>query len=251
MRVNLQEYETILLCPGISKFPLMVPGPHFRQYCIWFSCLYENRPSWVSPLVWPLTLSRPLRSGVWEHVTFHLVLGPDVWEFPLGGCWHVECWDAHGFREAGCWAVYVCSAGGAVCFCFWLPEKHPAHASAAALVRQWQCCLAFRARGQGGASHHLPTKAQVTQPASALPHFLPSPHSAPHPTAGPAEKTEGFSPFPPLLVSLGSPSNPSAWVQRFYLTPFSLSKNFASFSAKSLSSWFVFLFGQKVDSNCQ
>lgn len=52
--------------------------------------------------------------------------------------------------------------GGAACFCSWLPEKHLAHASAAALARQWQHCLAFRARGQGGASHHLPTKTQVT-----------------------------------------------------------------------------------------
>lgn len=124
--------------------------------------------------------------------------------------------------------VYVQCREVAVCFCSWLPEKHPAHASAAALARQWQCCLAFRARGQGGASHHLPTKAQVTQPASALPHFLPSPHNSPHPTAGPAEKTVGFSPIFPLLVSHATPSNPSAFMVQYFhpflkrLTPFSV-----------------------------
>lgn len=118
----------------------------------------------------------------------------------VGRCLCVQCWGRRG--------------GGTVCF--WLPEKHPAHASAAALVRQWQCCLAFRARGQGGASHHLPTKAQVTQPASALPHFLPSPHSSPHPTAGPAEKTEGFTPFSPCSSPWAPPPTPQlSWYSTF------------------------------------
>lgn len=80
----------------------------------------------------------------------------------------VESWDAQGFT--GMMGTCMCAVrvgclygGGAVCFCSWLPEKHPAHASAATLAKQWHCCLAFRVRGQGGASHHLPTKAQVTQ----------------------------------------------------------------------------------------
>ena len=59
--------------------------------------------------------------------------------------------------------------GRAVCFCYWLPEKRLAHAAVAWVPRQWQLCLAFRTQGQGGASHHLPTKAQVSQPVSALP----------------------------------------------------------------------------------
>lgn len=60
-------------------------------------------------------------------------------------------------------------------------------------LTQWQRCLAFRARGQGGASHHLPTKAQVTQPApratlpptspNISPSFLPSPHQLTSPQA--------------------------------------------------------------------
>lgn len=89
-------------------------------------------------------------------------------------------------------------------------------------LRQWQRCLAFRARGQGGASHHLPTKAQVTQPAphhhpnitQHLPQFPSIPPPA-HLTPGPAEKTESFSPSPPSLLLLlhlpvGAPFNHSA-----------------------------------------
>lgn len=153
-----------------------------------------------------------------------LALAAAVWEFPLAGCWRVLLSSPHhpAFLSP-CVCMCVCSAGGvggAVCFCSWLPEKHPAHASAAALVRQWQRCLAFRARGQGGASHHLPTKAQVTQPASALPHFLPSPHGSPHPTAGPAEKTKGASPlFPPSHLPGHPPPIPFAFmVQYFHLS---------------------------------
>lgn len=133
----------------------------------------------------------------------------------------------------------VCSVRGGVCFCSWLPEKHAAHASAAALVRQWLRCLAFRARGQGGASHHLPTKAQVSQPASALPYFLPSPHSSPHPTAGPAEKTEGFSPFFSHLSLWAAP--PPTRQLSWYSTFISLLEEAHSFYLPhnffSLSSW--------------
>lgn len=146
---------------------------------------------------------------MWERVTLCLAWAPGVWEFPLGGCWCVCLWSPEmhrGLEKQGGEACMCAVLGwGAVCFCSWLPEKHPAHASAGALVRQWQRCLAFRARGQGGASHHLPTKTQVTQPASALPHFLPSPQSSPRPTAGPAKKTEGFSPFLPCLSPRAPP----------------------------------------------
>lgn len=41
---------------------------------------------WVSPLVWPLTLSRPLRSRVWENAALCLAMTPVVWEFSLGVC---------------------------------------------------------------------------------------------------------------------------------------------------------------------
>lgn len=128
---------------------------------------------------------------------------------------------------------------GGVCFCSWLPEKRAAHASAAALFRQWQHCLAFRARGQGGASHHLPTKAQVTQPASALPHFLPSPHSSPHPITGPAEKTQGFSPFFPCSSPRAPPPTPQlSWYSTFislWKGPFLfLPRNFTSFFSSSV-----------------
>lgn len=172
---------------------------------------------WVSPLVWPLTLSRPLRSGVWENAALCLAMTPVVWEFSLGVCCLCGVLRCTGVqRNMVVRRVCAqCLGGGAFCFCSWLPEKHAAHASAVALARQWQRCLAFWARGQGGASHHLPTKAQVTRPASALPRFLPSPHSSPHPSAGPAKKTESFSPFFPLLVTLGTPSNPSAFMVQY------------------------------------
>lgn len=52
--------------------------------------------------------------------------------------------------------------------------------------------LSIHVRGQGGASHHLVTKAQVTQRPSAFPHFLPSPISLPHPTSGSAGKNRGI-----------------------------------------------------------
>lgn len=107
---------------------------------------------------------------------------PYIWICSLGICvlpgftgvQRQDCKPGHVCRT---WWVCVCGGevGGQVCFCSWLLEKHPAHASAVALARQWHCCLTFRARGQGGASHHLPTKAQVTRLALALPFFLPSP----------------------------------------------------------------------------
>lgn len=184
----------------ISRTPLMLPGPSFRRHCTAFSYLYDDRPSECCHLS-DLSLSVDLRGQDCGSMLQTSGLGCCCMGIPT--CRMLACAFVKSsppcFSEPLCLHVCVqCWGRGAVCFCSWLPEKHPAHASAAALVRQWQRCLAFRARGQGGASHHLPTKAQVTQPASALPHFLPSPHSSPHPTAGPAEKTEGASPlFPP------------------------------------------------------
>lgn len=96
--------------------------------------------------------------------------------FPTPGCFCVCLYEVlrHTGSERGKMVRHECVQWRrAVCFLFWLPEKQPAHASAAALARQW-CCFAFRARGQGGASHHLLTKTQVRQPASILPPSTPS-----------------------------------------------------------------------------
>lgn len=185
------------------------------------------------------------------HVTLRLGRASGVWEFPFGGCWLVCLWspEMHRGSEAGELVGRVCEqcreeeveGWGAVCFCSWLPEKHPAHASAAALARQWQRCLTFRARGQGGASHHLPTKAQVTQPALALPYFLPSPHTSPHPTADPAEKTKAP---PPQSLSFHGTVLSSLFEKAHYYFSLTTLQMFCS----SLSSWFAFLFGQKCDS---
>lgn len=159
-----------------------------------------------------------LRSGVWEHVTLLSGLGSWWMGIPT-----LETLALDKSRDSEVEVVEAVVVVTAVCFCSWSSEKHPAHASAAALARQWQCCLAFRARGQGGASHHLPTKAQVTQPASALPHFLPSPHklTSPHCCLGPAEKTMGFSfsPFPPPTLyspPMQPPSNPLAFMVQYF-----------------------------------
>lgn len=119
------------------------------------------------------------------------------------------------------WGLEWCGGLWGVCTCIyvctdrvgsWLSEKPSAHASTAALARQKLSCLAFRGRGQGGACHHLPTKAQVTHLGSEHPppssNFLPSPHNAPHPTAVPAEKNKFFPHYLSQLFFSGPPSHP-------------------------------------------
>lgn len=157
--------------------------------------------SWKSS---PLSVATPLTSGslraeVWGRVNAAsgrglLLYGNSCTENVTV---YAELSDALGFQSSVAGlrgalrvrAQQILSAPGC-------QRNSPAHASAAALARQKLSCLAFRVRGQGGASHHLPTKAQVTQLGSAPPPiFLPSPHNSPHPTAVPAEKTQVFSLF--------------------------------------------------------
>lgn len=191
----------------ISRTPLMLPGPSFRRHCTAFSYLYDDRPSECRHLS-DLSLSVDLRGQDCGSMLQTSGLGCCCMGIPT--CRMLACAFVKSsppcFSEPLCLHVCVqCWGRGAVCFCSWLPEKHPAHASAAALVRQWQRCLAFRARGQGGASHHLPTKAQVTQPASALPHFLHPPTAHLTPLLAQLRKLRGLLPFFPLLISPGTP----------------------------------------------
>lgn len=178
----------------------------------------------------------------------HLTYTPSGWDFPLGGCnlcvqlCVCVCVCVEFEMHRGVWREdgEVCVRWGAVCFCSWLPEKHSAHAAAAAHPRQWQCCLAFRARGQGGASHHLPTKAQVSQPASAPPPLPPLPFLPPYLTSPCSKGTKNLTcPHSPLLVL---PSPPFAFMVQYLHpplirhTPFSVSSSFANFM-NSLSSF--------------
>lgn len=152
---------------------------------------------WVLPLGWPLTLLWPLRSGEWDHITLCLALCVGIYSLAKLVCVIVVPVGEH-----------VCDGeGGGQFVCSWLPERPQAHASAATLARQWHCCLAFRERE---AKVALPTICQQRARSPSLPqpppHFLPSPLSSPHPTAEPAEKTEGFSLFfCPRIFFVGSP----------------------------------------------
>lgn len=154
---------------------------------------------WVLPLGWPLTLLWPLRSGEWDHITLCLALCVGISSLAKLVCVIVVPVGEH-----------VCDGGGgqgrAVCL-FLVARETPSACVCCYTCQTMALLLSIqRERGQGGASHHLPTKGQVTQPASAPPHFLPSPLSSPHPTAEPAEKTEGFSLFfCPLIFFVGSP----------------------------------------------
>lgn len=120
-------------------------------------------------------------------------------------------------------------------------------------LRQWQRCLAFRARGQGGASHHLPTKAQVTQPApppspNISPSFLPSPHQLTSPQAQLRKLRASHHPLPSSsFSSTSTPPPPPRWrpLQSlgFHRTaPLSKNRGFSLCSQPLLSHFLSFLF---------
>lgn len=156
---------------------------------------------WVLPLGWPLTLLWPLRSGEWDHITLCLALCVGIYSLAKLVCVIVVPVGEH-----------VCDGEGGGAVCLFLVARETPSACVCCYSCQTMALLLSiqRERGQGGASHHLPTKGQVTQPASAPPSFPSIPPQLTSPHCWASWENWGF-----LLIFL--PPDLFCWFP--YLTP--------------------------------